>query len=228
MVLSIAALLTIVSQNSSSATNLEQLYTSTVTLGSSLTTSLSTTQQVVNTTFTVLSTTGTNLQCELWNYNFTANVGQYVSGGYSSDNSVSFFLVQQSSFQAWLQANPCGSTTNALASQLDATGFSFGPLAIPSSGTWTVVLVNSSNAKNAEGVVSIYLGAGAYTLTQPLMTTITTTIPSSVTQEQTSATGQTTFTGPTTTISGFPVVSIVLGVISGLVMTLVLRKRNRC
>ena len=226
IVLSVAGLLAIVSQSSSSATVPDQIFTSTVTLGSSLVTSLSQTQQVVNTTFTVLSTTGTSLQCELWSYNFTATVGQYISGGYSSDNAVSFFLVQQTSSQGWITANPCGSATNTLASQLDSTGFSFGPLAIPTSGTWTIIIVNSSNAKNAEGVVAVYLGSAPQTMTQPLMTTITTTLPPSLTQAQTSTSEQTTFSGPTTTIPGFSFTSIVVGMIGGLVAILMLKKRN--
>ena len=200
------------------AANSDQVITSTVTTGSGFSTSLSLSQQIFNGPFTVLSTTGTNLPCEFWTINFTANTGQYLSGNFSSDNPVSFFVVQPASYQSWLKGGTCGNEADAIASQLITTSYSFNA-AIPTSGAWTIVLVNSSSAKNADGFLAAYLSSGSYTVTQPLMGTVTTTI--------TSASATASGSGQSTTIDGFPFASILVGVIIGLVIIVVLRRRNR-
>lgn len=199
------------------AAHSDQVVTSTVTVGSSVSTSLSLSEQVFNGPFTVLSTTGTNLPCEFWTFNFTANTGQYVSGNFSSDNPVSFFVVQAASYRGWLRAGTCGNVGDAIASQLITTSYSFNA-AIPTSGMWTIVLVNSSNAKNADGSLAAYLSSGSYTVTQPLMATVTTTI--------TSASATASGSGQSTTIDGFPFASIVVGIVVGLVVIAILRRRN--
>jgi hypothetical protein len=165
----------------------------------------------------VLSTTGTNLPCEFWTFNFTATTGQYVSGSFSSDNPVSFFIVPQASYQSWVKAGTCGNAGDAIASQLISTSYNFTRIAIPSSGTWTIVIVNASNAKNADGYVTAYLSTAGYTATQTLIGTVTTTISTPVTSQPTSATG----------VPGFPIASIILGLMAGFVAIIVLRRRNR-
>jgi hypothetical protein len=152
--------------------------------------------------------------------NFTAAVGQYVSGNFTSDNPVSFYIVQVARYQSWLKAGTCGNPGDAIASQPITTEFSFNP-AIPSSGTWTIVLVNSSNAKNADGSLTAYLSSGSYTVTQPLMSTLTTTVVSSAVVQP-------------TTVGGFSPASIVfvvmidlvVGIVGGLITIFILRRRN--
>jgi hypothetical protein len=175
---------------------------------------LSQPQQIFNASFTVLSTTGTKLQCEFWTFNFTANVGQFLSGGFSSDNPVSFFVVTQSTYQSWVAAGMCGNAGAAIASQLISTGYSFTGIAIPSSGTWTVVIVNASNAKNAEGSLTLSLSAGVYPVTQPLLSSLTTTITSS------------SVSGQSPGIDGFPFASIIIGLAVGLIAAMILKQRR--
>lgn len=196
------------------ASHAYQAVTTTVTVGTSFSTSLSPSQQIVNGAFTVLSTTGTSLPCEFWTFNFTGNTGQYVSGNFTSDSPVDFYLVQSATYQGWVQQGTCGSTTAAVASQLLTKSYAFSATALPSSGTWVIVLVNSSNARNAEGTIVAYLSSGGYTITQPLLATITTvasgnTIPSS------------------TNIPGFPPEALVIGLVAGLFALLILRLRKR-
>jgi hypothetical protein len=195
----------------------DQVVTSTVTVGSSTLTSLSV-QQIFNSPFTVLSTTETKLPCEYWTFNFTANTGQYVSGNFTSDNPVSFFLVQVAKYQSWLKAGTCGNAGDAIASQLIATSYGFNA-AIPTSGTWTIVLVNSSNAKNADGSLVVYLSSGNYTVTQPLISSMITTISSAGTAGPSSS--------QSTNIDGFPLASIIAGIMIGLIAIVGVRRRNR-
>ena len=196
----------------------DQVVTSTVTVGSIVSTSLSLPQRIFNGPFTVLSTTGTNLRCEFWTFTFTADAGQYVSGNFTSDNPVGFFVVQATSYHNWLEGGTCGNVGDAIASQLITTSYSFNA-AIPTSGMWTIVLVNSSTAKNADGFLAAYLSSGSYTITQPLMGTMTSTI--------TSPTATASGAGQSRTIEGFPFASIVVGVMFGLVAIVVLRRRGR-
>ena len=198
----------------SSATSPNQMYTSTVTIGSSYSTSVVNPQQVVSGTYTVIASTGTNLLCEFKTFNFTASTGQFVSGGFSSDYAVSFYVVPQTAYQNWLKAGTCGNAGDAIASSQLTTGFSFNATAIPSSGTWTIVLVNSSNSHNADVTVAAYLSAGGYTVTQPIMGTITSTFTSFI-------------NGQSTSVPGFPLASIALGAIVGLIVLGVLRRRKQ-
>jgi len=91
---------------------------------------------------------------------------------------------------------------------------------IPSSGVWVIVLVNSSNAKNADGYLLANIAAGSSLVTRPLL--LTTTVSS-----------LTTASSPTPAVSdqapgiaGFPIISIVIGVVIGLLGTVLLRRRK--
>jgi len=193
------------------------MFTSTVTFGSSISTSLLQPRQVFSEAFTVLSTTGTNLPCEFWTLNFTAVDGQSVSGNVTSDNPIGVYVVQEASYSIWLKNGSCGNTVDAIASQLIATSYSFNAV-IPSSGTWLIVLVNSSNAKNADGYLSVYLSSGTYTATQPLTSTVLETIPTTPTA---------TSSGQPTGIAGFPISSIIVGIAIGWITVALLRRKRR-
>jgi hypothetical protein len=196
------------------ATHVLQVETTTVTVGTSFSTSLSQSQQLINGAFTVLSTTGTNLPCEFWTFNFTGNTGQYVSGNFTSDSPVDFYLVQSTAYRNWSKQGTCGSATEAIASQLLITSYAFNA-ALPSSGAWVIVLVNSSNARNAEGSIVAYLSSGGYTITQPLLNTITTTVASGNTIPA------------ATNIPGFPPESLLIGIVVGLLALLIFRLRKQ-
>ncbi len=196
------------------ATHVLQVETTTTTVGTSFSTSLSQSEQLINGAFTVFSTTGTNLPCEFWTFNFTGNTGQYVSGNFTSDSPVDFYLVQSTAYQNWSKQGTCGSATEAIASQLLTKSYAFSA-AVPSSGAWVFVLVNSSNARNAEGSIVAYLSSGGYTITQPLLNTITTTV----------ASGNTI--SASTNIPGFPPESLLIGIVVGLLALLIFRLRKR-
>jgi hypothetical protein len=186
---------------------------STITIGSSLTTSLVQQQQLFNSAFKVNSTAGTNLPCERWNFNFTANQGQYVAGNFTSDIPLDFYLVQDTKYQSWLKVGSCGNGADAVTSQLSTMTYSFGE-PLPSSGSWEIVLVNLSSARDADGHLVAYIAAGSYTSTQQLLSTTT------MTSTFTSA------TTPSTSIPGFPVESILVGMVTGLVALMILRRRR--
>jgi hypothetical protein len=169
--------------------------------------------------FTALSTTGTNLPCEFWALNFTTTSagGQYVSGNFTSDNPINFFVVDEAKYQDWLKAGTCGTTEDAIASQLVTTSYTF-DAAIPSPGIWLIVFVNSSNAKNADGFLVANLTSLGYTVTEATTSTITPTI------------GTSTIVQPTTTVVLPPelvigMVGIAIGISVGL--ALILRRRKR-
>ena len=216
VLLSLAALLSAVGENNvASASHLDQV--STITVLTSIST-LPTLGQVFNGPFTVLATTGTKLPCELWALNFNATTGQYLTGSINSDIPVSFFVVQQTSYQNWVKAGTCGNLGDAIAGQLLTTTYSINSVAIPNTGTWTIVIVNTSNARNADGYLLAYLSPEPYPVTQPLtgtiiMTTMTTTLTTS-----TALSAQ--------PVPGFPLYSIVLGIIAGLIAVVMLRRRN--
>jgi hypothetical protein len=200
------------------ATGVNQTGATTETIGTSVTTSLSQQQQLINQSFTVLSTTGTNLQCEFWNFTFTGNQGQYVSGNFAADSPVDFYIVQYTSYQNWLKEGSCGTATEAIASQQVTMSYSFNA-ALPNSGKWVIVLVNSSNTRNASGSIAAYLSSEGFTVTQVVLSTITTTGVTTRTTETAST--------PSTGIPGFPVESILVGITIGLFAILVLRFRRR-
>lgn len=185
----------------------------TITVGSSVTTSLAQQQQLIKSTFKVISTAGTNLHCQFWNFNFTGNQGQYIAGNFTSDIPLDFYLVQDTSYQSWLKVGSCGNTVDAITSQLSTMAYSF-DVVLPSSGKWDLVLVNFSNARDADGFIVAYVAAGSYTSTQQLLSTITMTSTFTST------------TTPSTSIPGFPVESIIIGMVTGLVALMILRRRQ--
>jgi hypothetical protein len=208
-VLSLVVLFSTVGGHFASASRPSQVTTSTIE-------SLAPLQQLFNGPFTVLSTTGTNMLCEFWSLNFTATVGQYLTGSFNSDIPVSFYVVRTMAYQDWLRAGTCGSMTDAIAGSLLTTSYGFTPVAIPDSGAWTIVIVNSSNARNADGYLAVYLSSVPLTVTQPLTGTITMTY--------TSTTASVVSGQP---VPGFPVSSILLGIMAGLAATIIFRRRKR-
>jgi len=190
----------------------------TVTVGSTLITQQVQPQQLINQSFTVISTTGTNLPCELWNLTFTGYQGQYLAGNFTSLIPLDFYVVQDTIYQNWAKQGTCGNVVNAVASQLNSTSYSFSA-ALPSSGKWDIVLVNSSSTRDAAGFMTAQLSSGSYTMTEVMLSTITATTPSVSTP---------TYTSPQSTgVPGFPVESIILGMITGLVAITILRHHQR-
>ncbi len=193
------------------ATRVDQAKT--ITVGSSVTTSLAQQRQLINSPFKVISTGGSNLHCELWNFTFMGNQGQIVVGNLTSDIPLDFYLIQDTSYQSWLKVGSCGNVADAITSQLSTMAYSF-DVALPSSGRWNLILVNLSNARDADGFMVAYIPAGSYTSTQQLLSTIT---PTST---------FTSATTPSTSIPGFPVESIIVGMVTGLVALMILRSRR--
>jgi hypothetical protein len=198
-----------------SASQANQVETKTITVGSSVLTFEGQRQQLFNNAFKVISATGTNLHCQFWTLNFTASQGQLVSGNFTSTIALNFFIVQDSSYKTWLSQGSCGNAPDAVTSQLSTTSYSFSAI-LPSPGSWDIVLVNLSNSRDADGFMSAYLGAAGYTTTQESLST--TTLTSAVTSASTAT--------PTTSIPGFPVESIALGMVVGLVALMILRLRT--
>lgn len=198
------------------ATPATQVTTYTVTVGSSLTTSQAEPSQLFNGAFKVLSTTGTNLPCELKNFSFNGTQGQYVSGNFTSDIPLSFYLVQDTTYQGWLSAGTCGNAADAIRSKETTMSYGFS-VALPTSGAWDFVFVNFSSTRDADGSMVGYVSSGSYTITQLLLSTITTT----------STPTSTTTSPPGTSIAGFPIDSIAIGLITGLVALMVLRQKRR-
>lgn len=171
----------------------------TITVGS--TTSTSPSQQIVNRAFKVVSTAGTTLQCQLYNITFLGNQGQFVSGNFTSDIPLNFYIVPAQIFQGWLGAENCGNVEDAIASQLNTTTYSFNA-ALTSPGQWDFVFANSSN-RDADIFMVAYLSSIGYTVTQPILSTTTST-----------------FTSRTTTpaaVQTFPVESITIIALIGVV-----------
>jgi hypothetical protein len=160
----------------------------------------------------VVSIAGTSLHCQLYNITFMANEGQYVSGNFTSVIPLDFYIVTDPMYQNWVKTGNCGSAANALASQMNTMTYIFNGT-ITSSGSWDVVLVNSSN-RDADGFLTAYLSSSSYTITQPILAT-TTTGPS-----YTSA-------SINPSIPGFPAESIAIGALVGVVLLLTLRRRRR-
>ena len=185
----------------------------TITVGSSVTTSLAQQQQLINSPFKVISTAGTNLHCQFWNFTFTGNQGQYIAGNSTSDIPLDFYVIQDTSYQSWLKVGSCGNVGDAITSQLSTMAFSFN-VVLPNSGRWDIVLVNLSNARDADGHLVAYVAAGSYTSTQQMLSTITMTST------------LTSTTTPSTSIPGFPVESIIVGMVTGLVALMILRRRQ--
>jgi len=145
--------------------------------------------------------------------------GEYVSGNFTSDNPLNFFIVQQAKYENWLKTDTCGTTGDAITSQLITTSYTFNA-AIPSPGIWLIVLVNSSNAKNADGFLVAYLTPLEYTVTELIMSTITPTpIRTSTTVQPTS----------NVNIQFAPVIGIIgiiIGIAAGLAALLISRRKR--
>ena len=197
----------------------------TTTSFTSTSTSLSPRQQLINQSFTVPSTTGTTLQCELWNFTFTGNQGQYVSGNFTANIPLDFYLVQDTNYQNWLKQGTCGSATEAIASSQLTMSYNFST-ALPNSGKWDFVLVNSSNTNNAGGSITAYLSSVGFTMTEVMVNTITTT---GISPSMTPGATETTQPAATasTNIPGFPIQSMLAGIAVGLFAVLILRFRKR-
>jgi hypothetical protein len=185
----------------------------TITVGSSITTFQGQQQQLINSPVKVNSTAGTNLPCQRWIFNFTGNQGQYVAGNFTSDIPLDFYLVQDTSYQSWLKVGSCGNAADAITSQLSTMAYNF-DVPLPSSGRWDIVLVNLSSARDADGHLVAYVAAGSYTSTQQFLSTITMTSTFTST------------TAPSTGVPGFPIESIIVGIVTGLVALIILRRRR--
>lgn len=195
----------------------------TVTTITSLTTSLSQPHQLINSAFKVVSTTGTNLPCMFWNFSFTGSQGQYVYANFTSDIPLYFYIVQNTTYQNWVKQGLCGNSADALASQANSMSYGFSS-PLPNSGTWTIVLVNLSNSRDADGFITASLGTASYTITQAVVETVmlTGTSVSSATPLVTSSTAT-----PSPSIPGFPAESITIGLVIGLGVLMILRYRRR-
>jgi len=190
----------------------------TSTTGSSVITTQSPPQQLFNSAFRINATTQIS-GCETFNLAFNATQGQYISGNFSSDVSLGFFITQDSSYQTWLKSGGCASFPSSIISQPPTNSYAFN-LALPNSGLWDIVLVNYSTSRNADGFMTAYLEVLGSTLTEPLLTTITeTNIVSSVVTLQT-APGN-------SGIAGFQPESIIIGIILGLAALILLRRKRR-
>ena len=166
----------------------------------------------------MISTTGTNLQCEVWNFTFTAVQGQYFSVNFTSDIPLGVYVVQDTNYQNWVKQAGCGDQAAAVASKLLTTSYNFTGV-LPSSGRWDIVLVNLSNSRDASGFMVAYLGTGNLVTEEVLSTTTITSVG-----------GTTTSTGamaPIPGVPGFPAESIVLGIVMGLAVLIILRHQKR-
>lgn len=155
----------------------------TIMVGSSVITSLSEPQTIIDRSFKVNSTSGTNYGCETFILTFTGNRGQYVSGNFTSIIPLDFYIMPDSSYQNWLKTRGCASLPDSITSQRIVTSYNFN-VALPDSGLWDIVLVNYSNNRDASGFMVAYLSSGSYTSTESLLSTITQTNPVQSTMAQ--------------------------------------------
>jgi len=148
----------------------------TYTVGSSVIVSISQPQLLINRSFTVYSTTGTSFSCETTSFTFNGNRGQYVSGNLTSNIAIGFYIMTDASYQSWSKLGNCGSVPGAIGSRQSTMAYGFN-VALPDSGVWDIVLVNSSNTRNASGFLVAYLTSGTFISTKSLLSTLTQTIP---------------------------------------------------
>lgn len=141
----------------------------TVTVG--MTTITPQSQKIVDGAFKVVSIAGTPLACQLYNFTFQVGQGQYLSGNFTSDVPLNFYIVPQQVLQNWSASGSCGIAADAVASQTDSTTYSFN-VALTNSGMWSIVLVNSYN-RDADGFMLANLSQIGYTTTQPVLSTTT-------------------------------------------------------
>jgi len=129
--------------------------------------------------------------------------------------------VQQAKYENWLKEGTCGTTGDAIASQLISTSYAFNA-AVPSPGAWLIVLVNSSNAKNADGFLVAYLSTLGYTVTE-LMTSMITISTSTI---RMSTTLQPTSNVTSQLASVIGIIGIIIGIAVGLVALLMSRRKR--
>jgi hypothetical protein len=149
--------------------------------------SISQSQLLINRSFTVYSTTGTSLSCETISFTLNGNRGQYVFGNLTSNIAIGVYIMTDASYQSWSKLGNCASVPGAIESQQSTMAYDFN-VAIPDSGVWDIVLVNSSNSRNASGFLVAYLTSGTFISTKSLLSTLTQTIPvesTIITQEPT-------------------------------------------
>ena len=159
-----------------STTQVPSTQLGTYTAGSSVLVSILQPQLVMNRSFTVYSTTGTSVSCETASFTFNGTRGQYVSGNLTSNIAVGFYIMADATYQSWSKLGNCGSVPGAIESQQSTMAYDF-TVALPDSGIWDIVLVNSSNARNASGFLMAYLTSGTFISTTSLLSTVTQTIP---------------------------------------------------
>ena len=190
----------------------------TSTTGSSVVTSQSPTQPIFSSAFTVNATAHSN-SCTKFHLTFNGTQGQYVSGNFTSDVPLGIFITQDSSYQTWLTSGGCASFPSSIVSQPPMMTYAFN-LALPTSGLWDIVLVNYSTTRNADAFMTAYLSFLGSTFTQPLLSTITQTnlVPSMMTVQATTGSSG---------IPGFQAESIIIGIILGLTVLILLRRRHR-
>ena len=193
-----------------SGNHVEQVQT--LTVGTTLMATQSQRQQIFGGPFKVPSTTGTNFRCQLYNFTFIANQGQYVAGNFTSIVPLDFYIVPDPIYRNWIKSGSCGDAGDAISSQMGTTGYGFN-VTFTSTGPWDIVLVNSSNSRDADGFLVAFLSATSYIITEPLLATTTLA----------SVTSASLPTG----IPGFPVESILLGALVGVVLLSVLRHKKR-
>lgn len=193
----------------------------TATTTTSLTTTVSQPHQLISSAFKVISTHGTTLRCVFWDFSFVGSQGQYVYANFTSDIPLDFYVVQDTTYQYWLKQGSCGSASNALGSQAHSMSYDFSSI-LPNSGTWTIVLVNLSSSRDADGFITVSLSSPSYTVTQTMVSTVTLT--------GTTSSSTTLSVGPSSSpapeIAGFPFESITIGLVVGLGVLVILRHRR--
>lgn len=131
-------------------------------------------QLVFNQSFTVYSTTGTSLSCETINFPFNATRGEYISGTIKSNIEIDFYIMTDANYRSFSTLGNCGSVPAAIEARQNTMNHTFN-VALPDSEVWDIVLVNSSNTRNASGFLSAYLISGTSVSTAPLLRTLTRT-----------------------------------------------------
>jgi hypothetical protein len=172
-------------------------------------------QQIFNSAFTINATTSSS-SCQIFHLAFNVTQGQVVSGNFTSDVPLGFFITQDSNYQTWLNSGGCASFPASTVSQPPTTSFAFNP-SLSSSGLWEIVLVNYSTTRNADGFMTAYLSSFGSTFTETLLSTVTQT-------NQTQSVMTTSATTVTPGIPGFPAESIIIGIILGLAAVIFLRR----
>jgi len=198
----------------------------TATTGISIVTSQSPPQQLFNSSFSVNATRYAH-GCGKFKLTFNSTQGQYVSGNFTSDIPLGIFITQDSTYQAWLTSGRCSNFPSSVVSQPPTMSYTFN-LALPNPGLWDIVLVNYSTTRNADGFMTAYLTFLGFTFTEPLLSIITqmTVTLTSIGQYSMTTLTQTSTTG-SSGIPGFQAESIIIGIILGMALLILLRRRHR-